>query len=123
MTTTILFSIVFIVSALVSYSIGVWSEKFAGRLKGWHLAFFWVGLVFDTSGTTIMSTINGTASNVHTITGIIAILLMFLHAIWATIVLIRKDENAIVNFHKFSIFVWAVWLIPFFTGFFLARRM
>ncbi len=123
MTTTLLLAIIFIVLALVSYSIGVWSEKFAGRLKGWHLVFFWVGLVSDTSGTTIMSTISRTALNAHAITGRIAILLMFIHTIWATIVLIRRDENAIVNFHKFSIFVWGVWLIPFFTGFFVAGQM
>ena len=123
MTTRLLFAITFIVSAFVSYSIGVWSEKFAGRLKGWHLVFFWVGLISDTSGTTIMFTISGNASNAHAITGKIAILLMFIHTIWATIVLIRKNENAIVNFHKFSIFVWAVWLIPFFTGFFVAGLM
>ena len=117
------FSAIFMISALASYSIGVWSERFAGRLKGWHLIFFWVGLVSDTTGTAMMASIRGIFLNFHAITGMAAILLMFIHAIWATIVLIRKDEKAIVNFHKFSIFVWAVWLIPFFTGFFLARRM
>jgi uncharacterized repeat protein (TIGR03987 family) len=44
-------------------------------------------------------------------------MLMILHAIWATAVLIRKDERAIVNFHKFSLVVWAVWLITYFSGF------
>jgi len=49
-----------------------------------------------------------------------AIVLMLLHASWASLVLIRKDEKAIVNFHKFSVLVWLIWLIPFFTGFALA---
>jgi uncharacterized repeat protein (TIGR03987 family) len=56
--------------------------------------------------------------DIHSITGLLAILLMLIHAIWATIVLIRKNEKAIVNFHHFSVFVWTVWLIPYFTGFF-----
>ncbi|MCD6555117.1 MAG: TIGR03987 family protein [Anaerolineae bacterium] len=122
-TTTLFLSVVFIVSALVCYSIGVWSEKLSGKLKGWHLIFFWIGFAADTSGTTLMGTLTSKfVFNVHGLTGIVAILLMFIHAIWATIVLIRKDENAAVNFHKFSIFVWSVWLIPFFTGLFLAMQ-
>ncbi len=120
---TILYLVIFMILALASYSIGVWSERFAGRLKGWHLIFFWVGLVSDTTGTTMMSSIRGIVLSFHAITGLAAILLMFVHAIWATIVLVRRDEMAIVNFHKFSILVWTVWLIPFFTGFFLTKRM
>jgi len=121
--TTLFLSVVFIVSALICYSIGVWSEKLSGKLKGWHLVFFWIGFAADTSGTTLMGTLTSKfVFNVHGLTGIVAILLMFIHAIWATIVLIRKDENAAINFHKFSIFVWSVWLIPFFTGIFLAMQ-
>jgi uncharacterized repeat protein (TIGR03987 family) len=45
---------------------------------------------------------------------------MVIHAIWATVVLLRKDEKAIVNFHKFSVVVWAIWLIPYLTGFFVS---
>ncbi|MGW8226875.1 MAG: HsmA family protein, partial [Anaerolineales bacterium] len=52
--------------------------------------------------------------------GVIAILLMLVHAIWATVVLLRKDERAIVNFHKFSLVVWLIWLVPYFSGFFLS---
>ena len=106
-----------IVSALVFYTIGVWSERFAGRLKAWHLVLFWIGFCFDTTGTTLMANIaGGMELNLHGITGVLAIVLMMGHAIWATIVLVRKQENAIKNFHKFSLFVWLVWLIPFFSG-------
>ena len=100
--------------ALVFYSIGVWSERIQGKLKVWHLVFFWLGLVFDTWGTTLMMEMaGGLTFDVHGVTGVIAILLMLIHAIWATVVLIRKDEKAITNFHKFSLFVWFVWLIPY----------
>ena len=105
---------IIITLALLFYSIGVWSERIAGRLKPWHLIFFWLGLICDTWGTGMMMDMaGGFTQDLHGITGIIAILLMFVHAIWATIVLIRKDEVAITNFHKFSVMVWLVWLIPY----------
>jgi len=112
---------IIITSALAFYSIGVWSERFAGQLKPWHLAFFWAGLVFDTWGTGVMMDMaGGMAFNVHGLTGLIAIVLMLIHAVWATVVLVKKDEKAISNFHKFSIAVWVIWLIPYFSPMFLA---
>lgn len=117
MTSTLLIAIIAIVSALIFYTIGVWSERFAGRLKTWHLILFWIGFVCDTTGTTLMGKIAGRMMiDIHGVTGLLAILLMLSHAIWASIVLVTRQEKAIVNFHKFSLFVWLVWLIPFFTG-------
>jgi hypothetical protein len=31
---------------------------------------------------------------------------------------VRKDEKAITNFHKFSVVVWIIWLVPYLNGFF-----
>lgn len=102
--------------ALVFYSIGVWSERIQGRLRVWHTIFFWLGLVCDTLGTGLMFEMaGGLTYDIHGLSGLFAIILMFIHAIWATIVLIRKDEKMILNFHKFSIFVWFIWLIPYFS--------
>jgi uncharacterized repeat protein (TIGR03987 family) len=107
--------------ALIAYSIGVWSERFAGRLKPWHLIFFWTGLAFDTVGTGIMVEMaEGLTMDLHGVTGVVAILLMAVHAAWATAVLIRRDEKAILSFHRFSVLVWTLWLIPFFSGMFIA---
>lgn len=107
---------IIITSALVFYSIGVWSERIAGRLKPWHLVFFVLGLICDTWGTGLMfEYVGGMTVDIHGITGLIAILLMLIHAVWALIVLIRKDEQAIQNFHKFSVVVWVIWLIPYFS--------
>ena len=114
-------STILITLALVFYSIGVWSERFAGRLKAWHLVFFWGGLIFDTIGTGMMMEMaGGLGFDIHSVTGAAAILLMIVHAVWATVVLARRDERAIVNFHKFSVLVWALWLIPYLTGFFVS---
>jgi uncharacterized repeat protein (TIGR03987 family) len=123
MTTQVLLSVILITLALVFYSIGVWSDRFAGRLKGWHLAFFWSGLLCDTSGTGIMMEMSDAGLvSVHGLTGLIAIVLMLIHAVWASVVLARKDEKAIRNFHKFSVIVWLIWLVPYLNGFFVSMR-
>jgi uncharacterized repeat protein (TIGR03987 family) len=112
---------IIITLALVFYSIGVWSERIAGRLKPWHLAFFWLGLVCDTWGTGLMMEMaGGLAFDLHGVSGMLAIILMFIHAIWATVVLIRKDERWIIRFHRFSVAVWLIWLIPYFSPMFFA---
>lgn len=112
---------VIITLALVFYSIGVWAERIQGRLKPWHLAFFFLGLICDTWGTGMMfEFVGGMMFDLHGITGLIAILLMLIHALWALLVLVRKDEQAILNFHRFSVAVWVIWLIPYFSPMFLA---
>ena len=121
MPTEVLISTILITLALIFYTIGVWAERLAGRLKPWHLIFFWGGLVFDTAGTTIMLDMaGGLAFDIHGVTGVLAIVLMIIHAIWATIVLMRRNEQAILTFHRFSVVVWLIWLVPYFTGFFIS---
>ena len=111
-------------AALIFYTIGVWAERLQGRLKWWHLVFFVLGLICDTWGTGLMfEYVGGMTFDVHGITGLIAIILMFIHALWAFIVLLRKDEKAIQNFHKFSIVVWLIWLIPYFSPMFFAMAV
>ena len=56
---------------------------------------------------------SGSLLSFHGITGLTAILLMLFHVIWAIMVIIRKDEKMIVKFHRFSVFVWDIWLIPY----------
>ena len=112
---------IIITIALVFYSVGVWSERIQGRLKPWHLVFFFLGLIFDTWGTGLMLDFaGGLTADLHGVSGLIAIILMLIHALWALIVLLRKDENAIENFHKFSLFVWIIWLIPYFSPMFFS---
>ncbi|WP_397538143.1 HsmA family protein [Rummeliibacillus pycnus] len=114
----LIFATIFISAALVFYSVGVWSEKFQKTLKLWHVIIFWIGLICDTLGTTMMEKMatEGSLFSFHGITGLLAILLMLFHAIWATIVLIKKDSKMMGKFHKLSILVWFIWLIPYISG-------
>lgn len=107
---------IIITLALIFYSIGVWSERFSGRLKTWHLVFFWLGLVCDTWGTGMMIDMaGGLTFDLHGVTGVVAIVLMLIHAVWATFALVQKDEAVLTNFHKFSVVVWLIWLVPYFS--------
>ena len=76
---------------------------------------------FDTIGTTIMSSMAKGASllSPHGITGALAIILMLFHAIWATVVFKGQERKKLENFHKFSIVVWLIWLIPYVLGVFI----
>lgn len=112
------YAIIAITMALFFYTLGVCSEKKQGILKRWHLVVFWTGFLFDTAGTSLMSMVakNGFQFNIHGITGLIAIVLMLFHAIWATVAFIRNNEKVKRNFHKFSMIVWLIWLIPYLSG-------
>jgi len=121
----VIISFTLITAALLFYSVGVWAERLARYLKPWHVVSFWIGFTFDVSGTWAMHMIAKgpfDLSEPHTLTGQIALWLMLLHAIWATYVVKKGNEKMLTNFHRFSIFVWLVWLIPYFGGMFLGMH-
>ena len=126
MTPLLMKAVIAITLALIFYTIGVWSEHRAKALKPAHLVFFWLGLCMDTAGTWMMSRladgVSGGLSGAHGITGMIAIVLMMIHAVWATAVLVRKDEKAMHTFHRFSVIVWVIWLVPFVLGMMMGMR-
>jgi len=122
MSTVMIFSTVFITLALIFYSLGVWAEKLSKYLKMWHVYAFWTGLVFDISGTLGMHKMAGNffdLTDPHTLTGQIALWGMLVHAIWATAVARRGSEKARTGFHRYSLIVWLVWLVPYFGGMFM----
>ena len=55
-------------------------------------------------------------SAVMAVSGTIAFVLMALHLAWAAVVLIRNREQEKRTFHRFSIAVWVLWLIPYIIG-------
>jgi uncharacterized repeat protein (TIGR03987 family) len=113
-----LYAVISITLALIFYTIGIWSEMIQKYLKTWHVILFWLGLCFDTLGTVLMSKIakDGFRLNVHGITGLVAIVLMALHIIWATAVLIKDKQKIKEKFYKFSILVWFIWLASYISG-------
>ena len=111
--------------ALAFYSVGVWSERVARYLKLWHVCAFWAGFIFDVSGTLAMHGLAKAPFDLrdpHTLTGQVALWLMFGHAIWASRVARKGSEAARTGFHRYSLIVWLVWLVPYFGGMALAMR-
>ncbi len=115
----LLFSTVSITLALIFYSVGVWSERISRLLKKWHVVAFWIGFSFDITGTVAMHYISDNAfdiTDLHTLTGQIALWLMLAHAIWATRVVKQNNQQLRKLFHRYSLFVWLIWLVPYIGG-------
>jgi uncharacterized repeat protein (TIGR03987 family) len=125
MSPLLLFSMLTITLALVFYSVGVWAERISRYLKKWHVITFWIGFSFDVTGTLAMHKLSNhpfDLTDFHILTGQIALWLMLAHAIWATRVIQNKNETLRLKFHKYSLFVWLFWLIPYFGGMFLGMK-
>jgi uncharacterized repeat protein (TIGR03987 family) len=114
-----LISTILITLALVFYSLGVWAERFSRYLKRWHVFSFWTGFLFDVSGTftmTRLSTGSFDLLETHTLTGQLALWLMLIHAIWASYVVYAGHEPVRKKFHRYSLVVWLIWLLPYIGG-------
>ncbi|ERL11797.1 TIGR03987 family protein [Coriobacteriaceae bacterium BV3Ac1] len=121
----LLAAIIAITLALILYTIGVFSERHAKVLKPMHLALFWLGLICDSTGTALMSKIaqaGATGIGLHAVTGALAIVLMAFHAIWATVTLVSHNEKRARTFHRLSLFVWLVWLVPYVIGVYMGMH-
>jgi len=119
-------STIFITLALLFYSLGVWSERIARYLKPWHVITFWIGFSFDVAGTFLMHLMakdNFNLLDSHTLTGQIALWLMLAHAIWATRVVKKDNKELRLKFHRYSLVVWLIWLIPYIGGMFMGMNM
>ena len=119
MSLTLLAATAAISLALVCYTAGVFSERKRGTLTKGSLSLFWAGLVLDTTGTTIMTIMaqdGGAVLGMHAASGVLAIALMAVHALWATVTFVRKDEAGMKRFHAFSVIVWLFWLMPYVLG-------
>ena len=111
------------VLALTAYTTGVWAQHFSRQLRGWHVVAFWVGLTADAWGTHVMVGLAGHwRPTFHALTGVMAVVLMAVHVLWASVVLLRAEPRALARFHRVSAIVWAFWLVPFLGGAWLAAR-
>jgi uncharacterized repeat protein (TIGR03987 family) len=125
MSTLLILSTTLISLALVFYSIGIWAERFSKYLKGWHVAAFWTGFIFDVSGTLFMAQLSQDPYNLlalHSLTGQIALWLMLIHATWATYAVRKGSDKVRTQFHRYSLMVWLIWLIPYLGGMIMGMR-
>lgn len=105
--------------AFLFYSLGVWAERLERNLRVVHVVSFWLGLAFDAYGTHLMNLMREAGRDldiIHGLTGAAAFGLMALHALWATWVIARGSEGMKATFHRYSLGVWLLWLIPYIGG-------
>lgn len=106
MSAELVFASVAISLALFFYTWGVFGERRGGTLSLKYVLLFWIGLACDTTGTLTMSNIASQSAasgfGIHAITGVVAIVLMLVHALWATFTYKRGSQQARRRFHTFS---------------------
>ena len=110
MSAELVFASVAISLALFFYTWGVFGERRGGTLSLKYVLLFWIGLACDTTATLTMSNIASQSAasgfGIHAITGVVAIVLMLVHALWATFTYKRGSQQARRRFHTFSTVVW-----------------
>ncbi len=115
----LLSSVILFTAAMVLYTLGVWAERRARRLKPWHVWVFFSGVLVDTLATILTYIyVGGIVLTPHAIMGFISLSLMAAHFIWAATLIVGKgNEAALTSFHKLSLFVWSIWMASYLSGF------
>lgn len=109
--------IILIWMALVAYTIAVWWRR--KTLKRIHLLWFLTGFGSDLAGTWMMYLLRGGTvwpMTTHGALGLLALLVMGLHAIWAVHTCLNTTSRVARYFHRFSRLAYLCWLIAFLTG-------
>jgi uncharacterized repeat protein (TIGR03987 family) len=113
----IIFSIIFIISAAILYSITIWTERIRKQLQPWMIKLFSVAFTCDLIGTFMMFLMATKKLSFapHSICGYLALLIMGIHFFWA-IKAKKKPEKYAHLFTKYSIIAWFVWMAAFVSG-------
>lgn len=116
-------AIIVITLALVFYSIGVIGEARRKQLLWRDILWFGLGLIADFIGTMLMRQISQNGDNIlapwantlMTISGTAAIILMFVHIVFALLVMLKYTDYK-SKFHKWSIVIYVFWLVSYISG-------
>ena len=86
-------------------------------LKLCMIPFYTLLFIYATGIATIMFVIPGLfLAAPFVVVPLLAIILMIIHAAWATIAYAKKNPETLSRFHRLSIGVWLVWLVPYVCG-------
>jgi len=131
MPSAVLYGAVLFTLAFMFYSVGIWAEFFAKRLKPWHLGAFFLGVICDSVATWFMTRlVGGLLLNLHGVIGMLGLGLMIGHFLWAAAVLAwdarshhsAAAQRAITHFHRYSVAVWLVWMLAYLSGIYMGMQ-
>jgi hypothetical protein len=139
---TVLAGLLFIVAALVTYSLGVWGSFRKRSASKLDLTFLWLGVVFDFSGTLMMA-IQSTAAvaqkvaanasayivtlglgdttlvlenNLKTYLALVAMAAMVVTIVAMAQAAGRKDAEVKAGMSRIILAPWALWVVVFVMG-------
>ncbi len=100
-----------------AYSLGVWLGKSGGRFKTWHLLLMWGGFLAALAGVDRMVRLaGGFHFSPHSSLGLFALLAMFIHLLWATLIASRRGQRSPASFQRFNLASWLLSLVPFLSS-------
>ncbi|MFW2404009.1 MAG: HsmA family protein [Gammaproteobacteria bacterium] len=113
----ILVSVISITTALIVYTIAVWSNWRAKVLGTVQIVLLWIGLAADATATRMMGLSAGkTTWDFHTISGNLGLGLMAILAVVGTWAKLTRRDDILASFHKYAVPVWIIWVISYATG-------
>lgn len=113
---TTLESTILLVISLILYTVVIWNIRIRERIKRWHVATLYFGLLFQLGGVVLMDSIPNISTipnYIHPILGLLPFLTMLLHTVWITRIFLnngKKDEKIAI---PYSFLIWSIWLILF----------
>lgn len=103
-----------VTTAVVLYSIAVWAERITGTVKRWHFALLVAAAFFQTVATGVLyKSVAGFSIGLGGVAMMAALIMVIMHARWALVTMLRKDAKTSTQFNRFSVLVWAAWLVLF----------
>jgi uncharacterized repeat protein (TIGR03987 family) len=113
----ILISVISITTALIVYTIAVWSNWRAKVLGTVQIVLLWIGLGADALATKMMGmSVEKTTWDLHTISGYTGLGLMAILAVVGSWAKLTNREDILTSFHKYAVPVWVIWVISYATG-------
>lgn len=102
--------------AFIGYSAGTWVELKRHEIATAVVRLFSIGLAGDVIGTLLMVSISdGFVVDIHSVVGVVALVLMGMKTAWLTILL--RGGSAGCLSRAYSLFVWGLWVAVYVAGF------
>lgn len=113
-------AIIISVLSAAAYTLGVWTLSKNKKLKALQLLLFWLAFCGNAAGAGLLRLAVGEGSGflfrLRSVCIIISVVILFVHAVWATALMSIPEDKSMRIFLRDSKLVWKIWLIFFLPG-------